>query len=714
MVRSRSIASAGVGMTYSLYRRGRVLASLAVVVPRALLILVGLSLAAGAPLAARGQLKAPALVEEDLPPAEEERPQAEPAPPPVAAGPEDHPHPAAAPAGAPAAARAPASVSVPGRAVEPVRARFADVLEAWQGRRRALREQDLPRAREAERRLLELRRELGIENLDALAAAEVRASARALDASMPAEAVASAELAVALAPDAAAPRLALARALLQRDPGSIQPALRALAAGLAAAAREPHTARAFAADLLGAGLAAALAASALVVLLLFLRRIALPLHDARHLPLLRATTPLQAGFFALVVLALPLALHLGPAALLASLALCAAPYLRRPERAVTSAALLTLAALPWAAGEAARLTAFTGTLAEDVYTLEHGADDGRIAGRLAARAARGELPPAGLIALGHHHKRRGHLGEALRWYQAAGSGRPEALVGVGNVQLLRGEVEAAKASYLAAVDRASAANDLSALAAAHYDLSKVFVRQSALDQAEEARRRAAAEDAALVARAGSDDDFRQNRWLIDAPVPPAEVRALAADDAPRGAAEALRARLSGPLPAAAWPWLLVAAALALWPLAWLGRRPGVSHACERCGRAVCRRCDGLDGSLCGQCVNVYVKKSLVDPRDRLRKEQQVRRHARVRRLAVRALGLAGGGAGHLWRGEAARGALLLLALLFLLALALSSGGVAPPPYPVPWAGAAKLALAGPLAALLWWSAVRDLFRRTRS
>ncbi|WP_235969457.1 hypothetical protein [Anaeromyxobacter diazotrophicus] len=675
---------------------------------RALLILLGLSLATGAPLAARGQVAAPSLVEEDLAPAEEPARESQPKPAPAAAAePESLPPPPP-----PAAPQPPAPPPV--RAIEPVRARFGDLLEAWQDRRAALREQDLPRAQAAERRLLELRRELGVENLDALAAAEVRASARALEARVPAEPVARAELAVALAPDGAAAHLALARALLARDPGNPEPALRALAAGLAAAVREPHTARAAVADLCVAGLAAALAAAALAVALLFLRRLRLLLHDVRHLPLLRATTPLQAGFMSLAVLAAPLALRLGPAAFLAALALCAAPYLRRSERAVATAALLAVAALPWAAGETARLGAFTGTLADDVYALEHGADDGRVAARLAARAARGELPSAGLLALGHHHKRRGDLADALRWYQAAGASRPEALVGMGNVQLLRGDLDGAKASYLAAVDRASAIGNLSALAAAHYDLSKVFVRQSALDQAQEARRKAAGEDGALVARAGSDDDFRQNRWLIDAPVPFAEVRALAADDAPAGAEDAVRVRLAGPLPAAGWPWLPVAAALALWPLAWLGRRPGVSHACQRCGRAVCRRCDGVDGSLCGQCVNVFVKKDLVDPRDRLRKEQQVRRHARAERLAARALGIAAGGAGHLWRGQPARGALLLLLLAFLVALALSSAGVAPPPYPVPWAGAAKLALFGSLAALVWALSVRDLFRRTRS
>jgi len=671
-----------------------------------------MSLLALAPAVAQAQVSAPSLIEEDLP-------EAAPAPAPARAEPSPEPA-AAATAGAqvpaPAAARAETRPPAPApvRAIELVRARDADLVAAWQARRRALREQDVAAARAAEQHLLDLRAELGVENLESIASAEARASVRALEGRGPAEAVAHAELAVALAPDLPAAHLALARAQLVREPGSPGAPLAELAAAAAAAAREPHSARAWLADVSLAALAATAGAAALVVLLLFLRRLRLLLHDARHLPLLRLATPLEAGFIALAVLALPVALQLGPLALLGGLTLLAAPYLTRSERAVASVALLALVALPWGAREAVRVVAWTGTLAEEVYALEHGAGDARLAARLADRAARGELPPVGLLALAHHHKRRGELAEAFRRYQGAGTGRPEALVGMGNVQLLRGEVEAAKASYLAAIDRAGGTGDLASLAAAHYDLSKIFLRQSALDQAQEARRKAAAADGALVARAGSDDDFRANRWLIDAPIPLAEIGALAVDDAPRAMEEMVRARLAGPLPAAGWPWVPLALSLAVWPVALLARRPGVSRACERCGRAACTRCDGVKGSLCGQCENVFAKKDVVDARDRLRKELQVRRRARARRLVTRALGVAGGGAGHLWRGDAVRGALVLLVLLFLGGLAVSASALVPPPYATRWEGDARLAVFGGLALVVWALAARDLFHRTRS
>jgi hypothetical protein len=112
-------------------------------------------------------------------------------------------------------------------------------------------------------------------------------------------------------------------------------------------------------------------------------------------------------------------------------------------------------------------------------------------------------------------------------------------------------------------------------------------------------------------------------------------------------------------------------------------------------------------------VNVFLKRGVVDARDRLRKEAQVGRHARVEQLVARALAVAAGGAGPLWRGAVARGALLLVALLFALFLAWFWRGVSPPPQPSPYVLAGKLAVAIPAALAAWAFAVRDTFRHTR-
>jgi tetratricopeptide (TPR) repeat protein len=329
--------------------------------------------------------------------------------------------------------------------------------------------------------------------------------------------------------------------------------------------------------------------------------------------------------------------------------------------------------------------------------------------------ARPGPPQPALVALGRWYKRRGELEEAARWYDKAGEagGRtPELLVNTGNLKFLRGDIEGAKTAWLDAADRAG--GDPTALAAASYNLSKLYLRLSALEQSHQARRRAEQLDEAFIARHGSDDDFHANRWILDVPASPEAIRSLAGSDGtPALAAEAVRARLAGSVAPWAWPWWPLGLVVLLWAALPFARRARTSGTCERCGRPACPRCDTLAGPLCGQCVNVFVRRGVVDARDRLRKESQVRRHEELYRWTTRALAVLGGGAGHVWRGEVVQGFLILLGLGFLVAVLLFWRGLVPPPHPSPYLLAGKLALAVPLGLLLYALSVRDAFIRTR-
>lgn len=704
--------------------------------------LVLMALLASAP--ARGQVAAPSMVDEDLPqeeatpPKQKARPSIRagepvPEPPPPAApepGPPHHQGPpaAAAPPQAPAAPRA-GTPAMPGvaisaedlarlqRHIEPVQASWNRLVQVWRARRAALREQDLARAEDARKRILTDERELAIENLFPFAAAEVREAERSVAARSPDDAIQHALFAVELAPDLAAAHLALARARLARDPAEPLPALRALAAGLAAAVRDPRTARALAGDLASALLGALLLASAATVTVLLARRLRLFLHDFGHLPLLRSGSRAQAALLAVVLLGMPLALRLGPLAAIFTLAAAAWLYLSWRERAVATVALLAVVALPWLGRLAAEQVAWSGTLAEPVYELERGGDSGALAAQLEARAS--DLPAPALLALGRHYKRRGDLERALRWDEAAAaaSRTAEAQVNLGNVLFLRGDLEGAKAAYLRAVDGpvGDRAPSAAALAAAQYDLSKLYLRLAAVEQSTEARKKAQQQDAAYLARYGSDDDFRANRWLVDALVPLDQIAALTRKDPGAAAVGAdLEARLAGAIPRSAWPWLPLALTAALWVLALAAERwlhPAVT--CAKCGRAACRRCDGVSGSLCGQCVNVYQRSGAVEAKDRALKEAQVRRHARWREIAVRVLAVVGGGAGHVFGGRPVGGFLIVLGLAFLGLLAWFREGVFSLPQPSSYAAEGKLLVAVPLGLALWALAVRDAFRLRR-
>jgi tetratricopeptide (TPR) repeat protein len=600
------------------------------------------------------------------------------------------------------------------RKIVPVQASWSRIAERWQERRTALREQDPARTTAAEGAILEAKRDLAIENLFMHAASEVRESRRALEANLPGEALARAEFAARLAPDYPDAHLAVARARLARPPREFGRIFAALGAAGGAALRDPYTTRAFLADLLGATLAALFAASALTILLLFVRCVRLFLHDFHHLPLLRGTAPTQTGFLALVLLSLPLAFGLGPAVGLAVLLLSAWLYLRTAERVVATIALAALVLLPHAAGRAARMAAWTGSSGEVVHLLEHGAVSDEEAAEIVARVSETPGSPALYAALGRHAKRRGDLEGALRWYAAADPDGREAeiRVNVGNVLFLKGDLEGARAAYLAATDRAG--SDLTTLAAAHFNLSRLYLRTADVERSAAALDKAQQVDGELVQAMGpGEDDLSANSYLADLPVPAAKISALVASD---GSAEAVRealvARLGGALPRDLWPWVPGVAIALLWLLALVAGRIDPAHACERCGRPACRRCDGLAGSLCGQCVNVFQKRGVVDSRDRLRKEAQVRRHERGERFVFRALAILGGGAGHVFGGAPGRGFALIVGLSFAWFVIWFWRGVLPPPQPSAYAFAGKLLVAIPLAVAIYAFAIRDAFRRT--
>jgi hypothetical protein len=697
---------------------------------------------AAAPIRAQAQIAAPKLVDDAEETSDEPAPRpALPQTPTVrpgaraervlepAAGASTAPAPTAStPAAAPGAAPSPAgSAALPpplpsptpasdlARRIVPVSVTWETLLGHWTERRTALHEADPARAEAAQKALLAAQRELGIENLVPFAAVEVRESGRALAANLGAEAVARADLAVALAPDFPDAHLARARALFATAPTEPGRVLSALGDAFAAAAREPHAIRAFYGDLLSAAFAALFTAAAATILLLLVRRLRLFLHDFHHLPLLRGTASIQTGFLALVLLGIPLAFGLGAFAILGVATLAAWLYLSLSDRIVATVALGAILAMPWAAGEAARFTAWTGSEAERIHAIEHGAITDEEAAELGASGATTQPSAPLLAALGRHAKRRGDLDRALRLYHEAAAAdprAPELEVNVANVLFMKGDLEGAKAGYLAAQDHAG--GDLIVLGAAHYGLSKLYLRTSEMDKSAAAREKADREAGDFLHAHGSDEDFSANRYLVDVPVSDRKLAALAASDgSPEAVGTWVRARVMGALPRKLWPWGGVAFLAVLWLLALAAPYIASSRPCTTCGRPACKRCDGAVGPACGQCVNVYQKKGVVDARDRLRKEAQVRRHEQFTRTATRVLAVVGGGAGHVFNGAAAAGALFLFAILFSVFVIWFWRGIMPPPQPSQYVLACKVVTAFPVGVAVWVLAVRDAFRRTR-
>jgi hypothetical protein len=210
-------------------------------------------------------------------------------------------------------------------------------------------------------------------------------------------------------------------------------------------------------------------------------------------------------------------------------------------------------------------------------------------------------------------------------------------------------------------------------------------------------------------------DPRANRFLIDLPIDFSEIATAGATEgvAARGVRQQAAARLLGPLESI-WPGIAVLVAVILAALGASRSALKPSAACRKCGRPVCTRCDpGLPGEdLCGQCVNVFLRKSVADPPARIRKEARVRAYQILRVRFLRALGLFSGGGGHVMMGEVALGTGLLFALAFCLTLA---AGV-PHLIRAPGSGLAAVAAAGfgaVILAAVYLLSVRDLFGKTR-
>ena len=101
----------------------------------------------------------------------------------------------------------------------------------------------------------------------------------------------------------------------------------------------------------------------------------------------------------------------------------------------------------------------------------------------------------------------------------------------------------------------------------------------------------------------------------------------------------------------------VLAALGFVGLHSLSLRLRPSGRCERCGREVCKRCDSdarPSEGLCAQCVNVFVRRTGVDPTERIRKEVAVHLYQRRRTILVRASNVISG-AGHVLLGHPVSG-----------------------------------------------------------
>jgi len=617
-------------------------------------------------------------------------PPATPAPPPAPAS------------AAPARDRTPAPpLLVPVEGDETILQTFA----AWKEAERA---RDPKASRAARDRLVELRETLGIADLESVSLALLRGAG----------AVELAQSAVALSPDVADAHWGLLRAHLGNDAFDLRRlSADARNAGRAALA-DPRWSRGLLGDL-GAMLLVAWLATALAALLvLFLRTLPSLVHDVHH-AFPRGVSRWQAGALLILVLLLPWVFRLG--LLFPSLVLLAAVtlYLEGKERWLLAVLLAGACLVPPLAGALVQATTFSRTPAEDVLQLERGGlEASDAATRVQARLEAGRATYPEVYALARWELRRGKLDRARTHAEKAlGLRRGDA-----RAQTVLGNVAFAESRWpqaITAYTRASEADPT--LPDPLWNVSRVYRRRARtlsddavgpeLDRAQNTAAAAQRLDERLMAWTDPPDGRPAMNLTILTPALP-RTEPLVTDGPERRArvTAQLGQSLVGDLESSAAVLVPLAGVAVLAGLGFVRGGRGVSRACSKCGRAVCRRCDPelVEAShLCHQCVNVYTRRGKVAPMARVNKEMEVRHHqAWVSRWAY-ALGLLWSGAGHLFTGLPVRGALHAFVFAFGITVAINREGLLRTPGlaagTVGW-----LVLALVLLAVTWGASLRHL------
>ena len=622
-------------------------------------------------------------------------------------------------AGAQEAARpAPPQIILPAEKADGLR-------EHWNQRREYLRERDERRAEDEEGRVRALKEDLAIENAFSIGAALVRESQRQLAdrvAGSPALAKKRCQLAVELAPALPAAHACLGRATLAESITAIVPAAQHYLEAVKAGWTDPRPRRSFLANAGGVGLLGVMAAGGLLVLLFFLRYARLYLHDVQHIFPAGArswqTTLVAAG----LVLS-PLLLQMGPLPILFTSAVAAALYMTTVETVAAAVVLALFAASPWAVEGLARVAAFGGPAA-DIYVIERGEGPPAAVLRLEKRLDSGKAEPAVPFVLARRAKRQGDFPLAEQLYTralpgASGSGFLAATHNnLGNVALLRGDTAKATKHYAHAVELQET------LAAAHFNLARAHSLGGveSLDRVQAEQARALELDRAAIEAftgGGLQVNRRSNRIVMDVPLPESALEPLrdAEERAASPVGDDLRALMGGRLPGSAAPFLPLAAAALVVVLHLARARLRPSGQCERCGREVCKRCDSdarPNEALCAQCVNVFVRKGNVDATERIKKEIQVHRYQRRRKLVARVLGVFSG-ASHVLLGYPLQGAVFLIMTGLLVASVVLWRGVAHGPFPVrPGVSLLRIAITAAAFIAVYAVCLRDLIARQRA
>ena len=568
----------------------------------------------------------------------------------------------------------------------------ADLVKSWAAWRQAFDQGNGTLEKEARQGLLAARNASDVPGFEAFAFGWVRA-ASAREAS--GDATAAVELssaAVEIAPTLPTAHFSLAASLFAAAPDDVSRWGSALWAALGSVAEDPRFARASMGDFGAAVIFAWVFTVFAVIWVMFFRRARCFFHDvSASLP--GAVAGWLSTTLGLVLLLVPIVFRMGGVPSLLAVFLAFTFYVSTRERAVAALLITSLAFVPMVGEALTARSVFGGTPAEVAYVVEQaGPGTEVLAASLAdkVKAGQAEFPEA--AALGHYYLHRGKLELAQQALKAALAIKPQDPVAMNNLAtalFLSGDIENPKTLY-----EDAAKTDLLSGAALH-NLAHLYKKRLVLfgdtvaaeaDKALASLRESRERDPSLASRADPDPTKPLlSSMLVTVSLPQDMLFSMASkgDSAERVGSQ-LSLLLMGEFAedslALIYPGFL---ALLVFGLGFLGTTLAVARSCQKCGRSFSRRSEpnvAKGSKLCVQCINVFVKKGVVSPTTRLRKQIEVARHTERQNRWERGLGLVFTGMGHVFAGAPIIGSILGFFFLLIVSIFVFRYGVLRAPY----------------------------------
>ena len=572
----------------------------------------------------------------------------------------------------------------------------------------AFSENDMPTASKALEQMVKAAHRVGVHRLSDFSRTAVYLGRRAEKQGSPDRAERAFEAAVQL--DDANPDAAVAVVAFLARHGRVMEAVKAVPRA-AAALFATHESRVALLSLFGLFAAVAWGATVLAaILVLALAHLPRAVHDIRESARWHfgrsAALPL-----ALLILALPLFVGLGPVWLVLYWGALLYPYARGRERRVLAIGLVGLAFVP------PLLALLTQVNIQERSPLMVAAVD--LAERREDASAEDGLRQASAVfpedadvwfLLGVFAERSGDFEKARNAYNKATDADPSdyrPILNRGNVHFTEGDFGEAVRDYIEASKREPKSADV------FYNLS--LARGEAYDFQGQSDAIATAREISASQVAGWTNNPTVSR-VVPAGYPIARAR----EHIERWNSQPKSRRLPGHGTAARplnvmIPWSLPPIGVLLLGALLTSRRArrGLATECDRCGRVICNRCRRYNdpAQYCAMCSQIYLRKESVDIEIQVAETRAAQRRAKWRQRAGRIASLLFPGSRAIFEERAVAGVFTLFVFFFGLAAAILDESLFDPMTLPPTGGIRATVVAGAALAFLVWLRAQLAARR---